>query len=82
MDRELAAAARLYTVSSGDQLWSIAAHPDIYDNRLMWPLIWNANRNTLPAPGPLKPGSVLRIPRYPTVDEVAAAISYARLHTP
>ncbi len=73
----LAHADREYRVSPGDSLWRIAARPDVYGNGLLWPLIYQANRQTLADPGRLRVGQRLRIRRNPTVAEVAAAIDEA-----
>lgn len=82
MDAELAQAVLLYTVKPGDHIWSIAARTDIYGNRSLWPLIWNANREALPAPDRLRVGQPLRIPLHPTADEAANALGWARAHAP
>lgn len=63
-----------YTVQKGDYLFVIAARKDIYNNKHMWPIIWEANENgVISAPGRIPktirnphliyPGQVLKIPK-------------------
>jgi nucleoid-associated protein YgaU len=52
-----------YTVQPGDTLSSIARQ--VYGQASLWRVIFEANRDTLPAPGLIKPGQVLRIPPQP-----------------
>lgn len=51
-----------YTVEKCDDLWSIAAKPQIYNDALLWPCIFNANRDKIKDPNKLKVGTVLIIP--------------------
>lgn len=73
-----AKAPRPYIVQRGDTLSAIAARESVYGNSLLWPLLWAANRSTLPDPNRLRAGSTLKIRPSPTVDEVVAAIQTAR----
>ncbi|MBI5402709.1 MAG: LysM peptidoglycan-binding domain-containing protein [Ignavibacteriae bacterium] len=63
-----------YTVQKGDYLFIIAARKEVYNNKHMWPIIWEANENgVISAPGRIPktiknphlvyPGQVLRIPK-------------------
>ncbi len=63
-----------YTVVRGDYLFVIAARKDVYNNKHMWPLIWEANENgvisapsripkTIRNPHLIYPGQVLKIPK-------------------
>ncbi len=59
-----------YTVQKGDYLFMIAAKKEVYNNKHMWPVIWEANENgvisgrpkTIKNPHLIYPGQVLRIP--------------------
>jgi nucleoid-associated protein YgaU len=63
-----------YTVLRGDYLFVIAARKEVYNNKHMWPLIWEANENgvlsaprgipkTIRNPHLIYPGQVLKIPK-------------------
>ena len=69
---------RPYEVRRGDTLTAIAARESVYGNSLLWPLIWEANRDTLPDPNRLRPGQKLNIRPSPSVEEVVKAIATAR----
>jgi nucleoid-associated protein YgaU len=62
-----------YTVLKGDYLFIISARNDVYNNKHMWPIIWEANENgvmdaprgipkTIRNPHLIYPGQVLKIP--------------------
>ncbi len=54
----------VYTVRSGDSLWSIAAQPDIYGQAAQWRRILEANRELLKdRPDRIRAGMKLKIPR-------------------
>lgn len=72
------AASRTFTVERGQTLSGIAARPEVYGNSLLWPLIWAANKATVPDPNRLRAGQQLIIRPHPTVDEVVKAIEMAR----
>lgn len=76
---EVAHAYRPYVVRPGDNLWKIAARPEVYGNPYLWPLILRANPSLKNAQA-VRPGMRLRIKRYPTADQIGAALAYA--HAP
>lgn len=52
-----------YTVSEGELLWSIAKRPDIYGDPLLWPILYQANRDQIKDPRKIYAGQILSIPR-------------------
>lgn len=73
-----AKAPRDYRVQRGDTLSAIAAREGVYGNSLLWPLLWEANRERIPDPHRLKAGMTLTIRPSPTVAQVVEAIRTAR----
>lgn len=71
-------ATRTHTVGRGETLSAIAARAEVYGNSLLWPLIWQANKATLPDPHKLRAGQQLVIPANPSVEQVVKAIELAR----
>lgn len=69
---------RPYRIRRGDTLSAIAARETVYGNSLLWPLLWEANRDTIPDPDRLRAGALLKIRPSPTVQQVVAAIATAR----
>lgn len=67
-----------YTVASGDTLWSVAARPDIYGDPLLWPLLYQANRDQIKDPRTIFSGQQLAIPHNHTEGEREEARSKAR----
>ena len=61
-----------------DCLWNISKKPDIYDNPLLWPKIWQGNKDKIKDPDVIKPGWVLKIPANAPLneDETKAAKKY------
>lgn len=78
LNQELAKATQRYVVAAGDSLWIISGRPEVYGNSYLWPLIWDANLDTLRDPNQLRTGQRLRIRTNPTVDEVVQAVERAR----
>lgn len=76
--KSAAQAPRPYIVQRGDTLSAIAARESVYGNSLLWPLLWAANRSSLPNPNRLRAGATLQIKPSPSVDEVVEAIQTAR----
>jgi LysM repeat protein len=52
-----------YTVKKGDSLWWIAKYKDIYNDPLLWSIIYEANKKIINNPKLLYPGQELEIPR-------------------
>ena len=52
-----------YTVEKCDDLWSISAKPQIYNEPYLWPCILKANSTQIPNANRIKEGMVLTIPR-------------------
>ena len=68
-----------YTVSSKDNLWDIAAKPEVYGNADMWPLLWKANKDKIKKPDDIASGLSLVVDRSASEESVAAAIKYSKL---
>jgi nucleoid-associated protein YgaU len=82
LNQELDAAIDTYVVKRGEAMRQIAVRPEVYGNANLWPLIWDANRATLPDPTRLYEGQKLRVPRYPNASAAAQAIERARSARP
>ena len=67
-----------YTVQRGDTLWGISAQEAIYNNSLMWPLIYRANRDQIRDPDLIFPKQNFAIPRTYSQEEADTAIQRAR----
>ncbi len=67
-----------YVVDRCDDLWSIAARPEIYHNPWLWPLLWQANRDKIRNPNRIKEGWVLQVPRDVSDGQKAEARKKAR----
>jgi hypothetical protein len=67
-----------YTVSRGETLPLIAAHPEVYGDRNLWPLIYRANRDQIGDPRHIWPGQVLRIKRNQSREEIIEARRFAQ----
>lgn len=65
-------------VTGGETLADIAARDVVYNDALLWPLIYKANRDQIKDPKEIYPGQVLVIPRNKSVDEREAARQEAR----
>ena len=52
-----------YAVLAGDTLWKISARQEIYDDPLLWPLLYRANRDQIKDPRQVYPGQTLEVPR-------------------
>lgn len=70
-----------YTISEGENLFSIAAKRKVYGDALLWPLIYKANRDQIKNPQQVYPGQVLTIPRNVTDEEKEQARTTAREST-
>ena len=71
-----------YTVKRGDNLWDIAAQPNIYRNAFQWPLIYKGNTGTINDADLIYPGQRLTIDMQPTASAVSAAIRHANTRGP
>ncbi|WP_035497239.1 LysM peptidoglycan-binding domain-containing protein [Citrifermentans bremense] len=69
-----------YTVRRGESLPLIASRPEVYGDRVLWPLLYRANRDQIRDPRHIWPGQVLRIPRNQGRDDISEARRYAQEH--
>ena len=67
-----------YNVGEGETLWTISAHPKVYNDGLLWPLLYQANRDQIKDPRKIFPGQALSIRRDMTQDELDDARQKAR----
>jgi nucleoid-associated protein YgaU len=67
-----------YTVENGETLWTIAAQPRVYNDPLLWPLLYKANRDQIRDPRRVYSGQVLSIPRDLSPAEIEEARQAAR----
>lgn len=63
----------VYQVGAGETLWTIAAQRDIYGDPLLWPLIYQANRDQIRDPRQVYAGQSLSIPRALSEEDKAHA---------
>jgi nucleoid-associated protein YgaU len=68
-----------YTVSRKDNLWDIAAKPEVYGNSDMWPLLWLTNKDKIKKPDELVMGLKLVIDRTASSEAIAAAVKHSLL---
>ncbi len=74
--------ANRYIVKQGDTLRGIAALPAIYRNPLLWPLLYQANRDHIDDPDLIYPRQVFTVPRTYSHTEAATAVHRARTRGP
>lgn len=67
-----------YTVQPGENLYSIAARTNIYNEGLLWPLIYKSNRDQIKDPQQIFPDQTLTITRNHSEDEKEKARETAR----
>lgn len=67
-----------YDVGSGENLWTISAKPEVYGEGLLWPLLYQANRDQIKDPRQIFPGQSLSIRRDMTEVELEEARQKAR----
>jgi LysM repeat protein len=67
-----------YTVEKCDDLYSIAAKPQVYNNPCLWPLIHKANLEKIKNPNKIYEGTVLTIPRDVSDADKAKACAEAK----
>jgi nucleoid-associated protein YgaU len=67
-----------YAVGDGENLWTISAKPEVYGEGLLWPLLYQANRDQIKDPRQIFPGQSLSIRRDMTEAELEDARQRAR----
>jgi nucleoid-associated protein YgaU len=67
-----------YIVGEGETLWTISAQPQVYGEGLLWPLLYQANRDQIKDPRQIFPGQTLGIRRDMTSEEQEEARQRAR----
>ena len=67
-----------YNVGEGENLWTISARPEVYNEGLLWPLLYQANRDQIKDPRQIFPGQALNIRRDMTLQELDEARQKAR----
>ena len=67
-----------YSVGEGETLWTISAQPQVYGEGLLWPLLYQANRDQIKDPRQIFPGQALGIRRDMTKEELEEARQRAR----
>lgn len=67
-----------YTVGAGENLWTISAKPEVYNEGLLWPLLYQANRDQIKDPRQIFPGQSLSIRRDMTEADLEDARQKAR----
>ncbi len=67
-----------YIVGEGETLWTISAQPEVYHEGLLWPLLYQANRDQIKDPRQIFPGQTLSIRRDMTIQELEEARQKAR----
>lgn len=70
--------ATSYNVGDGETLWTISAQPKVYNEGLLWPLLYQANRDQIKDPRQIFPGQILSIRRDMTSEELEEARQKAR----
>jgi hypothetical protein len=70
--------AKSYSVGENETLWTISAQPQVYGEGLLWPLLYQANRDQIKDPRQIFPGQVLSIRRDMTEKELEDARQRAR----
>ena len=67
-----------YNVGEGETLWTISAQPQVYNEGLLWPLLYQANRDQIKDPRQIFPGQTLSIRRDMTEKDLEDARQRAR----
>ena len=67
-----------YIVGEGETLWTISAQPQVYNEGLLWPLLYQANRDQIKDPRQIFPGQSLSIRRDMIQTELDDARQKAR----
>ncbi|MDY0185451.1 MAG: LysM peptidoglycan-binding domain-containing protein [Desulfuromonadaceae bacterium] len=74
----LPARVNQYTVKDGENLYIIAQHPSVYEDGMLWPLIYRANRDQIKNPRQIYPGQTLSVPRDISESDIEQARSKAK----
>ncbi|MEZ4598707.1 MAG: LysM peptidoglycan-binding domain-containing protein [Syntrophotaleaceae bacterium] len=69
---------QIYLVRGGETLWTIAARRDIYSDSMLWPILYQSNRDQIKDPRQIYPGQKLTIPRNLSDAEILEARDKAR----
>jgi nucleoid-associated protein YgaU len=67
-----------YAVGNGETLWTISAKPEVYGEGLLWPLLYQANRDQIKDPRQIFPGQSLSVRRDMTESDLEEARQKAR----
>lgn len=67
-----------YVVRDGENLWTISAQAQVYNDGLLWPLLYQANRDQIKDPRQIFPGQSLGIRRDMTEKDLEDARQKAR----
>ena len=67
-----------YNVGEGETLWTISAQPQVYNEGLLWPLLYQANRDQIKDPRQIFPGQTLSVRRDMTEKDLEDARQRAR----
>lgn len=67
-----------YNVGQGENLWTISANQQVYNDGLLWPLLYQANRDQIKDPRQIFPGQSLSIRRDMTEKDLEDARQKAR----
>ncbi len=67
-----------HVVQKGECLWVISGYSQIYNDPLLWPLIYWANKAQIKDPDLICPGQVLSLPRSVPGEEKEKAASFAK----
>ncbi len=70
--------ATSYNVGEGETLWTISAKKQVYNEGLLWPLLYQANRDQIKDPRQIFPGQSLSIRRDMNQTELDDARQKAR----
>ena len=70
--------ATTYTVGDGETLWTISAQPQVYNEGLLWPLLYQANRDQIKDPRQIFPKQILSVRQDMTQMEREEARQKAR----
>lgn len=70
--------ATSYTVGEKETLWTISAQSKVYNDGLLWPLLYQANRDQIKDPRQIFPGQSLNIRRDMTQKDLDEARQKAK----